>query len=233
MISPGHKFGRSRGGRLKSENESTLIHLTRKKPIFFPKSVQFVRGVAPQSQQAHLDDNIWVNLSAPLSQILSHDHRVINDAHGQHQVPSPPDTSVEAFLFEFERCTVDLNNPIECEAIRGFASSVGYIFSSHVCRNLLYESELHFADIIKANPLKNSPAMFLLRFLYFLPTLMKNEPTKTATANNFQQKLQLLIEFATDRRDFYFVWSVPPATRTNLPPRPDTPKVIHLLNKTG
>jgi hypothetical protein len=127
-----------------------------------------------------------------------------------------------------------LAKPIQCEAIRGFATSIAALFSLHVCRNLLYESESSQDGIIKANPLKNSPAMFLLRFLYFLPSLMKNEPMRTKTAIHFQEKLRLLIDFATERRDFYFVWSMPvvPAARPATP-RPDTPKVIHLINKTA
>jgi hypothetical protein len=75
--------------------------------------------------------------------------------------------------------------------------------------------------------------MFLLRFLYFLPSLMKNEPTRTKTATNFQEKLRLLIDFATERRDFYFVWSMPVGAPRPVTPRQEMPKVVQLLNKTA
>jgi hypothetical protein len=108
------------------------------------------------------------------------------------------------------------------------------MFSANVCSNLIYESELGGIDVLKANPLRNSPAMFVLRFLFSLPSLMKNEAPTTTSAKNFQEKLKILIEFATERKDFYFIWSVPPtAPRPLTTAKPDTPKVILLINRTG
>jgi hypothetical protein len=176
-----------------------------------------------------------VTLGGPLSQLLSHDHRLVTEYHGQHTFPPPPEISVESFLSEFERTHVDLNEPRQCEGIRAFTAAFGNIFAAHVALTLLYESELHSAEIIKANPLRNTPGMFVLRFLYFLPTLMKAEATHTSSAIDFQEKLKLLISFATERREFYFVCPVSPSPAkpvVTVKPETATPRVILLVGKS-
>ena len=200
-----HKLSRSRSQRLKGESDSTILHLTRKKPISVPKSITFIRGTAPRTRQAFLDANQWVSLDETLGQLISQESTMINDYHAQHPVPPPLETSAEAFISDFERSTVRLGDREQTESIRSFCKSFGSIFSAHVTLLLLYESEMHSADVIKQNPLRNSPAMYLLRFLYAFPSLMKSESTETASAKIMQKHLKELIKFATKNSKLYFV----------------------------
>ncbi|OHT17435.1 hypothetical protein TRFO_12398 [Tritrichomonas foetus] len=205
MSENSHKLSRSRSQRLKGESDSTILHLSRKKPIFVPKSIRLVRGTSSRTRQAFLDENRWIKLDEPLSQLISHESTMINDFHAQHQIPSPIETSAQSFLLEFERCTVDLNDKVQCESVRSFCTSFGSIFSAHVTLVLLYESEMHSSETIKINPLRNSPAMYMLRFLYYFPTLMKNEPTDTPAAVSYQEHLKVLTEFASKKSKYFFI----------------------------
>lgn len=207
------KLSRSRSSRVKGELDSTIIHITRKEPIHVPKHIGFARGTAPITRQALLDENQWVTLSETLAQMISQEHSLISDYHVQHTFPSPPEKSVEAFLSAFERATVDLDDPIQYEEIRSFVRSFGEMFSSHVALFLLYEEETDskshektpIADIIRANPLRNTPAIFILRFLYYFPTMMKAEPTDTPAAEILQRNLKLLIDYATTHAQYFFI----------------------------
>lgn len=200
-----NKLSRSRSQRLKGESDSTFIKLCRKKPIQVPKSITFIRGTSQRTKQAFLDENKWVTLSESLSSLISHENTVINDYHSQHNIPSPISTSAEAFMSNFERKYADFNNPVMCESFRAFCRSFSSMFSQNVASCLLYESEMHFSDVIKANPLRNSPAIFLLRFLYYIPTLLRGESIDSLVALQFQSNLKLLIDYAEEVSKYYFV----------------------------
>ena len=206
-MSDRHK-ARSRSGRVKSDLESSIIHIHRKEPIFVPKIIKFTRGVDSKTRQAVLDKNSWVSLTDPLYQLISDDYRLINDCHAQHEIPPPFDLSAQAFLNAFERNYADINDRMQCERIRAFVRAFGEIFAAHVILFLLHQSEKDVTETIRASPLRNSPAMFLLRFLYFLPNLMKSESTDSEFAVMWQQNLQLLIDFATERSAHFFVLPV-------------------------
>ncbi|KAK8884553.1 hypothetical protein M9Y10_043667 [Tritrichomonas musculus] len=203
-----HKLSRSRSQRLKGESDSTILHLSRKKPIFVPKTITFIRGTSTHTRQAYLDENKWVKLDESLSQLISHESTMINDFHASHQFPSPLETSAEAFLLEFERNHVQINDIKQTESVRSFCIAFGSIFSAHVTLLLLYENEMHYAEIIRQNPLRNSPAMLILRFLYAFPSLMKNEQTDTPAALTMQEHLKNLITFAEKNSKYYFVLPV-------------------------
>jgi hypothetical protein len=225
------RLSRSHSARTKSEFETNTIRFTRPKPVFVPKSFSFLRGSANGSRQVSLDENIWIHLSGPLSKILSHENHVIAEYQGIHQIPSAPETCASAFLSEFERQTVSLDDPLQCELLRCFCASFANMFAANVCSYLLYESEVGYADTIKQNPLANSPAMFILRFLYALPGLMKTEPLDTPTALNMQNYLQILIDFATERGSQYFVWPVSPGSKGAAGPKTEAiPRAVHFLN---
>jgi hypothetical protein len=234
-----HKPPRSRSGRVKIDGEPSILHLSRRKPIFVPKSISFVRGTAPRTQQALLADNVWICLTESLSQLITHEGRMINEFHASHAIPPPPSSSVEAFLSEFERRTVNLDDPMQCERIRAFCSSFANIFAAHVAWNLLYEAEMNYTEVIKQNPLKNSPAIFVLRFLYYLPSLFKTEPIDTPSALNMQANFKLLIDFAHEKRDRFFTLPKQVHTHPPPPPRPALPvksesasRVVLILNKS-
>lgn len=222
-----HKISRSRSQRLKGESDSTILHLSRKKPIFVPKSLTFIRGTSPRTRQAYLDENKWIKLDESLSQLISHESTMINDFHASHQFPSPLETSAEAFLLEFERNYVHINDIKQTESVRAFCLAFGSIFSAHVTLVLLYENEMHSADIIRQNPLRNSPAMLILRFLYAFPNLMKNEPTDTPAALAMQEHLKNLISFAEKNSKYYFVLPVVHNTSSKI----GTGRVVLKVNK--
>lgn len=223
-----HKLSRSRSQRLKGESDSTILHLSRKKPIFVPKSLTFIRGTSPRTRQAYLDENKWVKLDESLSQLISHESTMINDFHASHQFPSPLETSAEAFLLEFERNYVHIKDLKQTESVRAFCLAFGSIFSAHVTLVLLYESEMHSsAEIIRQNPLRNSPAMLILRFLYAFPTLMKNEPTDTPAALSMQEHLRNLISFAEKNSKYYFVLPVVHTPSSKI----STNRVVLKVNK--
>ena len=200
-----HKLSRSRSQRIKGESDSTILHLTRTKPIYVPKVITFTRDSTPRTRQAFLEENRWVTLTNSLAHLISHENTMINEYHAQHVFPPPLDTSVEAFISHFEREAIRLDDRMQCEGIRSFCTSFCSIFSQNVCTFLLYEKEMVHLDLINQNPLRNSPAIFLLRFFYFLPTLFKAERTDTEAAKQFQEEVKLLIDFAEKNANLYFI----------------------------
>ncbi|OHS98425.1 hypothetical protein TRFO_35163 [Tritrichomonas foetus] len=223
-----HKLSRSRSQRLKGESDSTILHLSRKKPIFVPRSITLVRGTSPRTRQAFLDENQWVTLDESLAQLISHESTMINDFHASHPIPSPLETSAEAFISEFERTTVDLSDKRQTESVRAFCKCFGSIFMAHVALLLLYESEMHSAEVIKQNPLRNSPAMFVLRFLYSFPSLMKNESADTPAAKTMQEHLKELIKFAAKNSKYFFVLPTAHSSSKSGPTRSESRVVIKL-----
>ena len=197
-------MSRSRSQRLKGESDATILHLSRKKPLFVPKAIRFVRGTSSHTRQAFLSENSWVTLDESLSQLITYESKLFNDG-ARHLIPAPIETSAEAFLTEFESLNVDLSDRMKCESFRAFCSSFGAIFSAHVAIALLYPEEMPNANIIKIDPLRNSPAIYILRFLYSFPELMKNENPESLFAIEYQNNLKLLIEFASKHSKYYFV----------------------------
>ena len=204
IMSDRHK-ARSRSGRIKGDFESSIIHIHRQEPIFVPKSIKFTRGTGSRARQPSLDKNSWVALTDPLVHIMSQECTMINDSHAQHRVPPPIETSVQGFLSAFERQYANIDDAMQCESIRSFVRSFGNIFSAHVILFLLYQSEKDISETIRANPLRNSPSIFLLRFLYFLPSLLKSEATDSEFSVFWQKNLEVLIAFATEKSDYFFV----------------------------
>lgn len=199
-----HKFSRSRSQRIKGESDSTILHLTRSKPIFVPKVITFTRDSTPRTRQAFLEDNRWITLTSSLSHLISHENIMINEYHAQHCFPPPPETSVEAFMSHFELSAALPSDRMQCERLRSFCTSFCSIFSQNVCTFLLYEKEMSHSDVISQNPARNAPAIMLLRFFYFLPTLLKAERADTESAKQFQENLRLLVDFAERNANLYF-----------------------------
>ncbi|KAH0792272.1 hypothetical protein GPJ56_003798 [Histomonas meleagridis] len=200
-----HKLSRSHSKRIKGESDSTFLHLTRAKPIYVPKSITFTRDSTPRTQQAFLVENSWITLSDSLSHLISHESAMINEYHAQHIFPPPADTSVEAFLQHFERDSINLDDLEQCEMLKAFCISFSSMFSQHVPYFLLYEKEMTYSELIKQDPIRNSPAIFLLRFFYFLPTMLKSEKPDSEPSKRFQEYLKLMVDFATKNADLYFV----------------------------
>ena len=93
---------------------------------------------------------------------------------------------------------------MKTESIKAFTESMRNLFKTHLLNYLLYEPE-HTIDTIKTDMLQNTPAIFVLRFLYFLPSLLKNEDPNSEVAQPIQKGIKLLLEFAENHGNSFFL----------------------------
>lgn len=199
-----HKMPRSRSRSVRQVSDAFIV-LTRPKPLYVPKTIKFIRGPMPKNRQIVMDENCWVTIPETLSQILTQENSTIMEYRGSHQIPPTPQTSAFAFFSALEVHCFDPQNPQKTEMARAFCNSVASLFAKNVVQFLLYDSESHRADTIKMDPLKNTPAIFVLRFLYFLPSLLKDEDPTTELSKSLQDFLATLANFATKVADTLFI----------------------------
>ena len=207
------KTSRSRSQRLKGDSDSTHIFLKRPFSLVPPKKITFFRGENVHSKKAYLDENKWVKLPEGLSKLLSSEYSMITEIHATHILPPTPKTSVGAILSNFERHCIITSDPLEAELFRSFVLSISSIFSSHVSLCLLYDLEMNnsIEPIIRANPLSNSPSIYLLRFLYYFPDLMSYDVISDENLTEIIQKyLKTLIDFCQEHSHL-FVLPVAPS----------------------
>ena len=199
-----HKMPRSRSRSVRQTGQENVIKLSRRKPVFVPKSIRFIRGPMPSSHQFVMDDNVWVSMPEKLSQLMVQEHVLIIEQKASHTFPPTPSTSIGAFFsaFELEYCEPD--DPMKTELVKAFTDSMRSLFQKHLLSSLLYEPE-HTIDTIKTDMLQNTPAIFVLRFLYFLPSLLKYDDPNSEVAQPIQNGIKMLLEFAENHGNSFFV----------------------------
>lgn len=199
-----HKMpkSRSRSGRLVVQEN--IIKLTRQKPVFIPKSIRFVRGPVPTTHQFMMDGNVWVEMPETLSKLMVREHSLIIDSKAQHMFPPTPGTSVAAFLTAFEIDNYDPEDIMKSEMAKCFTDTIRSLFTKYLLSSLLYEPE-HTIEVLKTDQLVNTPAIFILRLLYFLPTLLRTENPDSDIARNLQEGIAKLIKFADENSSEFFI----------------------------
>ena len=78
------------------------------------------------------------------------------------------------------------------------------MFNSVVIPSLLYESEKPFSEKLNANRLQNSPAIFILRFLYYFPHLMVNESPHSGAGKGMCDMIKELTSYCQKNCTIYF-----------------------------
>ena len=220
------KTSRSRSQHLKGDSDSTHIFLKRPFALIAPKKITFYRGENIHSKSAYLDENKWVKLPNELSSLISHEYTMVTEIHAIHVLPPTPQRSVGEILSNFERQCIITSDPLEAEQFRSFVLMISSLFSAHVSLCLLYDLEMNnnsYEAIIKANPLFNSPSIYLLRFLYYFPDLMSSEDIADENLTKLIQKyIKKLIRFCKKNSNL-FILPEPPMknesrgdTRINL-----------------
>ena len=188
--------------------QENIIKLTRQKPVFVPKSIRFVRGPVPTIHKFIMDGNAWVTMPESLSKIMLREHSLIVDSKAQHLFPPTPTTSVAAFLSSFEIENFDPDDIMKSEMVKCFSDTIRSLFTNYLISSLLYESE-HTIEVLKTDQLINTPAIFILRLLYFLPSLLRNEDPETDIAKNLQEGIEKLVQFADKNSSEFFILPSP------------------------
>jgi len=200
------KFSRSRSKGFKSDTDSIILKLYRKTPLVVPEKIFFFRGPNQKSSQVVLEVNKWISMPESLTKILCQEHDLIFESNASHSFPPQPSTlSVANFLMKFELSMYDPDNVIQSGVIKAFTASISSMFSNSVINCLLYDKESRFLDAIRLNPLQNTPAIIILRFLYIIPNLMKNENTESDISCFVQTHLKHLTAFAEKNAQHFFL----------------------------
>ena len=203
-ISNSQKLSRSRSKNVRIENEPYIFKLNRIKQIVIPQKITFVRGPIQKTGTFIQEKNYWIFLPDQLTQLLFQEHTYIFESHMAHLFPPTNNINVLTFLSAFELYLYDPDNMLKSEKIKSFTSSIASLYSNNVVSSLLYETESSYVETIKIDPLRNTPAIFILRFLYYLPTIMKGENPDTEVSKNLKIDLESLIEFSSKNINRYF-----------------------------
>lgn len=200
-----HKsISRSRSRSIKQNAEYTIT-LSRKKPVFVPKSIKFIRGPQPRPRKFMMDANQWVSMPEVLSQIMVQENSLIQESRAQHLFPPTPETSMAELLNSFELSCYDPDDIMKTEQYRMFTEMISSIFQKNVIPFLLYDQEHTVTETIKSDILANTPAIFILRFIYYLPELLKYEDPESETSKKMQEGIKRLLDFCIENANEFFV----------------------------
>lgn len=139
-----------------------------------------------------------------LSQIMVQENSLIMESRAVHLFPPTQETSMKEFLNSFE-LSFDPDDIMQTEQYREFTETVRSIFQKNIVPKLLYDSEHNNIETIKSDILRNTPAIFILRFIYDLPEYLKYEDPESEISKKMQDGIKKLIEFCVENASTFFV----------------------------
>lgn len=202
-------MSRSQKVKINKQNVDNLIILHRSRDIEIPKTIKFIRKNPLGSNKIYLAENRWLDLPEILSQKLTEENSIINSSAARHVFPSSISTSVYKFFetFRINHCYSD--DKKESDMNNACVDSVQSLFQKHIMGSLLYLSESSdnsITRIIKEDPLRNTPAIFVLRFIYFIPTLFEKDDPDSEHGQMWRNFFKKLTDFAAERHGDFFVF---------------------------